>query len=148
MARAWRNLGPTLAKNQPLPPRFYYHHEFFSSLSIVAIGYHHPHHRFVHHHLHYKKLSDHLTWWLHHLSLFFANFLPFLPSLSLALPLIRSQPSPFPPSASRCPPTLASHRRHTRWSAPFPFLLLFHAISTFLNSGTWITIRVCCSSGL
>jgi len=69
-------------------------------------------------------------------------------SLSLALPFIHSKPSQFPPPASRCPPTLASHRRHTRWSAPFPFLLLFQAISTILNSGTWITIRVRCSSGL
>jgi len=69
-------------------------------------------------------------------------------SISLALPLIRSRPSPFPPPTSRCPPMLASHRYHTRWSAPFPFLLLFHAISTILNSGTWITIRVRCSSGL
>jgi len=48
------------------------------------------------------------------------------------LPLVRSQPTSFPPPTLHRPPMLASHRHHAKWFAPLPLPFLFFLPHTFL----------------
>jgi len=80
------------------------------SLSIVAFGHHHYHYRLDHQPLYHKKPSDHLTWWLHQLSLSSTNS----SSSSSTNDYDWSPPQP--------PPDVVLHGQTT--TAPGSFLLL------------------------
>jgi len=93
-------------------PYFYYHREFSPlSLFTMAIAYHHCHRWLDHHPLHHKQQSDHLTWWLHKLSLSSANsfFPPSVASTGHHLCHNLSHHPHFIPSSSRPTRPLARH---------------------------------------
>jgi len=100
-------------KQSASPPPFLLSPWTFSSLSlslsIMAFDHHHSYHWFDHHHLHYKSLPEHLTWWVHHLSLSLQTFF-----FSNNQPQPSTPPPVSPPVACQtgdayCTPTTGKH---------------------------------------
>jgi len=70
MARGWRKLSPKLTKNQPPSPTFLFSVvSLFFPLLSRTFNHQHSYHHLSHYNLLHNQTPNHLTWWLHHLSL-------------------------------------------------------------------------------
>jgi hypothetical protein len=70
MARGWRKSSPKLTKNQPPSPTFLFSVvSLFFPLLSRTFSHQHSHHHLSHYNLLHNQTPNHLTWWLHHLSL-------------------------------------------------------------------------------
>jgi len=70
MARGWRKLSPKLTKNQPPSPTFLFSVvSLFFPLLSRTFSHQHSYHHLSHYNLLHNQTPNHLTWWLHHLSL-------------------------------------------------------------------------------
>jgi len=98
MARGWRKSSPKLTKNQPPSPTFLFSIvSLFFPLLSRTFSHQHSHHHLSHYNLLHNQTPNHLTWWLHHLSL----SLSLSPLCKTLLPLCHHDPSSIRISISR-----------------------------------------------
>ena len=88
MARGWRKSSPKLTKYQPPSPTFLFSVvSLFFPLLSRTFSHQHSHHHLSHYNLLHNQTPNHLTWWLHHLSLSLS------PLCKTLLPLCHHDPS-------------------------------------------------------